>query len=57
MIMTLEKILTLSCTVLGAVSITISLPELLYYAPPIHVIGLVAGIIVGGAGVRSILKG
>jgi hypothetical protein len=55
--MTLEKILTLSCTVLGAVSITISLPELLYYAPPIHVIGLVAGVIVGGAGVRSILKG
>lgn len=55
--MNIEKTLTLFCTVAGAVVITLSLPELLYYSPPIHVIAYTAGIIIGGAGIRSILKG
>jgi hypothetical protein len=56
-VMNIYRMLTLTCTVAGAVLITLALPELLYYAPPIHIIAYTAGIIIGGAGVRSILKG
>jgi len=55
--MNIYRLLTLTCTVAGAVLITLALPELLHYAPPIHVIAYTAGVIIGGAGVRSILKG
>lgn len=53
----LEKFLTLICTVAGAISVTLALPELIYYAPPMYVIMYTVGIIVGGAGIRAILKG
>ena len=55
--MNIEKAMQLICTVAGAVAITLSLPELLYYSPPIHVIFYTFGIIIGGAGMRSILRG
>ena len=55
--MNTEKMLQLICIVAGAVAITLSLPELLYYAPPIDVIAYTSGIIVGGAGIRSFLRG
>mgnify|MGYP003114909795 CR=1 len=55
--MNIEKMLQLICTVAGAVAITISLPELLYYAPPIELIAYTTGIIIGGAGIRSFLRG
>ena len=55
--MNIEKTLQLVCTVFGAVAITLALPELTYYAPPIHIIMYTAGIIIGGAGVRAIIRG
>lgn len=55
--MTIEKMTQLICTVAGAVAITLSLPELLYYAPPIEVVAYTGGILIGGAGVRSTLRG
>ena len=55
--MNIEKFLQLICIVAGAVAITISLPELVYYAPPIYLIAYTTGIIIGGAGIRSILRG
>ena len=55
--MNIERLLQLLCIVGGAVAITLSLPELLYYAPPIEVAAYTTGIIFGGAGIRSILRG
>ena len=55
--MNIEKMLQLICIVAGAVAITLSLPELLYYAPPIDVIAYTTGIIIGEAGIRSVLRG
>jgi len=52
----MEKFLQLVCIVAGAVGLTLSVPELLYYAPPIHVIMFASSIIFGGAGIRALLK-
>ena len=53
----LERILTLSCTVIGVFLVTVSMPELLYYSPPMDVLAFGIGIVVGSAGIRAILKG
>jgi len=53
----IEKTLTLVCAVGGAVAITLALPDLWFHAPPMAVIVYTVGIVVGSAGIRSILKG
>jgi hypothetical protein len=53
----IENTLKLVCAVGGAVLVTLALPELLDYAAPMAVMAYTAGIIVGGAGIRSILRG
>lgn len=53
----LEKMLTLGCIAFGVFLITVHLPELLYYAAPVHVVAYTVGLLLGGAGVRAILKG
>lgn len=52
-----ENALKLICTVGGAVLVTLALPELLYYAAPIDVMAYTGGIVLGGLGIHSILRG
>lgn len=52
----MEKLLTLTTLIFGAVGITLTLPELMYYAAPMHVILYTTSLVFGLAGVRAVLK-
>jgi hypothetical protein len=53
----IDKTLKLVCTIGGAVFVTLALPELMYDAAPIAVIMYTVGIVLGGSGIYSFLRG
>lgn len=55
--MTIEKTLQLFCLIVGTFCVTVTLPELAYYAAPRDVAAYTVGLIFAGAGIRSVLKG
>lgn len=53
----IDKTLKLVCIIGGAVFVTLALPELMYDAAPIAVIMYTVGIVLGGSGIYSFLRG
>ena len=52
----IEKALTLATIIGGTVGLAICVPELLYYAPPIHVAMFGVSLVLVMAGIRSIVR-
>lgn len=56
--MTKRNLIPNLITVIGAVVIlTLSVPELVYYAPPIHVILFAVALVLGQAAIRNLIGG